>query len=165
MNKKTNLPSTIVNFFRRQNFVIVSTLDAEKKIHCSAKGIAGVEKEGKIYLIDLYFAQTFENLRRDPTISITAVDEHIFTGYTLKGKAEIVEKENIAAGIVKSWEEKVVQRVSTRVIKNIQKDTQGKHHPEARFPHPKYLIVLTVEEIVDLTPAHLKKPLKETEKG
>jgi hypothetical protein len=62
---------------------------------------------------------------------------------------------------VKSWEEKVVKRVSTRVIKNIQKDTQGKHHPEAQFPHPKYLIVMEVDEIIDLTPAHLKRPLKE----
>jgi len=165
MNKKTDLSPAIINFFRHQNFVIVSTLDAEKNIHCSAKGIAGVEKEGKIYLIDLYFAQTFENLRRDPTISLTSVDEHIFTGYTLKGKAEIIEREKIAAHIVKSWEEKVVQRVSTRVIKNIRKDQQGKHHPEARFPHPKYLIVATIEEVVDLTPAHLKKPLKDTEKG
>jgi len=164
MSNQIEIPSAIVNFFSRQNFVIVSTLDAGQKIHCSAKGIAGVEPEGKIYLIDLYFARTFENLRRDPTVSLTAVDEHIFTGYTLKGKAEIVEREKIADHIVKRWEEKVVQRVSTRVIKNIQTDKQGKHHPEARFPHPKYLIVARVEEIIDLTPAHLKKPHKKKEK-
>ncbi len=160
MSNHIEIPAAIVNFFSRQNFVIASTLDAEQKIHCSAKGIAGIEPEGKIYLIDLYFARTFENLRRNPTLSLTSVDEHVFTGYTLKGKGEIVAREKIAAGIVKSWEEKVVQRVSTRVIKNIQTDKQGKHHPEARFPHPKYLIVARVEQIVDLTPAHLKKPHK-----
>ncbi|MBN2483502.1 MAG: pyridoxamine 5'-phosphate oxidase family protein [Candidatus Omnitrophica bacterium] len=161
MNQKNKLSSAIMNFLHRQGFVIVSTLDAEKRIHCSAKGIAGIEKEGKIYLIDLYLARTFENLRRDPTVTITAVDEHLFTGYTLKGKAQIVAQEKIAGHIVKSWEEKVVKRVSTRVIKNIRKDTQGTHHPEAQFAHPKYLIVMDVEEVIDLTPAHLKKPFKE----
>jgi len=150
-----------MNFLQRQNFVVVSTLDSKKRIHCSAKGIAGIEKEGKIYLIDVYLAQTFKNLQCDPTMSITAVDEALFTGYTLKGKASIVERDNIPAGIVKTWEEKVVKRVSRRVITNIRKDTKGRYHPEARLPHLQYMIIMEVDEIIDLTPAHLKQSLKE----
>ncbi|MFH1778204.1 MAG: pyridoxamine 5'-phosphate oxidase family protein [Candidatus Omnitrophota bacterium] len=151
-----NLSDNIIYLFKKQGFVIVSTLDAKRTIHCSAKGIVGIEKEGKVYLIDLYRANTFNNLKRDPTISITAVDEHQFVGYTLKGKAKIIERREIQDDIIKRWEERVIQRVSKRVVQNVKHDKKSKHHPEVLFPHPQYLIEVDVEDIIDLTPTHLK---------
>ena len=117
----------IVHLFHKQGFVIVSTLDVEGSIHCSAKGIAGIEAEGKIYLIDLYCGKTFDNLKRNPTISITAVDEDEFSGFTLKGKAEILGREEIKDHIIASWENKVVQRVSKRVIGHVKKEIGRAH--------------------------------------
>ena len=146
----------IIHLLQKQGFVIVSTLDAEGSIHCSAKGIAGIEAEGKVYLIDLYRGKTFSNLKRNPTISITAVDEDEFSGFTLKGKARIVDREEIKDHIIKSWEDKVIQRVSKRVIGHIKKERKSLHHPEAIFPHPQYLIEVDVGSVVDLTPKNLK---------
>lgn len=151
------LSSDIIYLLQRQGFVIVSTLDPKGAIHCSAKGIVGIEKEGKVYLIDLYRANTFNNLKRSSTISITAVDEHQFAGYTLKGRAKIIEREKVEGHIIKAWEEKVIERVSKRVIKDIKKGKKSSHHPEALFPHPEYLIEMEIEDIIDLTPTHLKK--------
>jgi len=147
----------IIRLFHKQGFVIVSTLDAEGSIHCSAKGIAGIKAEGKIYLIDLYRGKTFSNLKRNSNISITAVDEDEFSGFTIKGKAKIIDREEIKDHIIKSWEDKVIQRVSKRVINDIKKDKKSLHHPEVLFPHPQYLIELDAESIVDLTPKHLKR--------
>jgi len=146
----------IIHLFHKQGFVIVSTLDAEGSIHCSAKGIAGIAAEGKIYLIDLYRGKTFSNLKRNPTVSITAVDEDEFSGFTLKGKAKIVDREEIKGHIIASWEDKVIQRVSKRVISDIKKDKKSLHHPEALFSHPQYLIEVDVDNVVDLTPKNLK---------
>ena len=147
----------IVYLFHKQGFVIVSTLDAEGSIHCSAKGIAGIEADGKIYLIDLYRGKTFSNLKRNPTISITAVDEDEFSGFTIKGKAKIVDRKEIKDHIITSWEDKVVRRVSKRVIDDVKKEKKSLHHPEAIFPHPQYLIEVDAESVVDLTPKHLKR--------
>ncbi|MBL7131921.1 MAG: pyridoxamine 5'-phosphate oxidase family protein [Candidatus Omnitrophica bacterium] len=146
----------IIHLFHKQGFVIVSTLDVRGSIHCSAKGIAGIEAEGKVYLIDLYQGKTFSNLKQNPTISITAIDEDEFSGFTLKGKARIVDREGIKDHIIASWEEKVVQRVSRRVIGHIKKEKKSLHHPEAIFPHPQYLIEVDVDSVVDLTPKNLK---------
>ena len=154
------LSSDIINFFHKQVFVIVSTLDSGGKIHCSAKGIVGIEEKGEVYLIDIYRAQTFNNLNNNPTMSITAVDEQEFKGYTLKGEGRIVERQKIKSNIIKSWEQKVIDRISKRVIKNIQRDRGSSSHPESRFPHPQYLIEMEVQEIVNLAPAHLKLPSK-----
>ncbi len=146
----------IIYLLQKQGFVIVSTLDSNGSIHCSAKGIAGIEAEGKIYLIDLYLGRTFSNLKRNSTISITAVDEDEFSGFTLKGRARIVNREEIKGHIIASWEDKVVQRVSKRVIGHIKKERKSPHHPEAIFPHPQYLIEVDVDSVVDLTPKNLK---------
>jgi uncharacterized pyridoxamine 5'-phosphate oxidase family protein len=151
------LHEDIVSFFKNQGFVIISTIDPKGYIHNAAKGIVGIESEGKIYLIDLYKATTFNNLKKNPTASITAIDERQFIGYTLKGKAKIVEREKIEEHIIKGWEDKVIQRISQRVIRDVKADRKIDHHPEAKFPSPQYLIEVDVEEVVDLAPGHLKK--------
>ena len=146
----------VIEFFQKQGFVIVSTLDPKGQIHCSAKGIVGIKEKEGVYLIDIYRARTFNNLKKNGTISITAVDDHEFKGYTLKGRAKIVEREKIKANIIESWEQRVIDRISKRVIKNIRRDKGSGTHPESRFPHPQYLIEMQVQEVIDLAPAHLK---------
>ena len=151
------LSDTIINFLHKQGFVIVSTIDSNGAIHCSAKGIVGIDKEGRVYLIDLYRTHTFSNLQANPTMSITAVDERRFAGYALKGKAQIVERKKIKSHIIKKWEERVVERISKRLIKNVQEERKSSSNPESHLPSPQYLVVFEVEEIVDLTPAHIKR--------
>ena len=148
------LTDTIKHFFQSQHFVIVSTLDEGGAIHCSAKGIVGI-KDDRVFLIDLYRAHTYRNINANPTVSITSVDGHRFVGYTLKGKAKIVEQEKIAEHLIAAWEEAVVQRISKRMVQNIQSDAGATHHPESKFPHPQYLMEIDVEQVVDLAPPHL----------
>ncbi len=151
------IPDKAAKLLKENGFVIVSTLDKSGGIHCSAKGVIEVKK-GQVYLIDLYKRITYVNLERDPTISITAIDEHKFIGFTLKGKAEIVKREKIKEKLIIRWEQRIVERISKRVIKNVKKEKSSVKHPESKFPRPEYLIEMDVNQIVDLTPSHLKGP-------
>jgi|GEM_PF-130604 uncharacterized pyridoxamine 5'-phosphate oxidase family protein len=144
------IPDNIIHFFERQSFVIVSTLDPNNLIHCSVKGVAAIESKGKAYIVDLYKANTFNNLLKNPTITITAVDEHHYAGYTLRGKAKIVEKDGFKDRVLKKWEKSVIQRISKRLIKNLKEERKTPMHPEAIFPSPQYLIEMEVEEIISL---------------
>lgn len=152
------LPEKVVNFLRRQGFVIVSTIDPEGSIHCAAKGLVGVYSDGRVFVIDLYCNKTYKNLQADSRVSITQVDEHSFSGYTLSGKARIVLKEDIKDDHLKEWERAVLKRISDRLIKGVQSTkTSGTHH-EAKLPEePKYLIEIVVEKIVDLSPPSHKE--------
>ena len=150
------IPQEVLRFLEKQGFVIISTLDENQRIHCAAKGIVGLEKEGRVHIIDVYRGRTFSNLKKNPTASVTAVDERQFHGYTLKGVAGIVEREKIAGHIIQAWEDRVIRRISGRLIHNVKNEKKTGHHPESRLPQPQYLITLDVEEIVDLAPAHLK---------
>ncbi len=151
------IPKQAFSFLNVQEFVIVSTLDPQGAIHTSAKGVVGLDLKGKVYLIDLYKGETYQNLSRNPVVTITAVDGYRFSGYSLSGQARIRERQKIKASIIREWEDRVIQRISKRVVRGIRSEKSGTHHPEAMFPRPKYLIEVSVERVVDLTPEGLKQ--------
>ena len=151
----------IISFFHKQPYTIVTTIDEKGYPHNSCKGIVDIEENGKVYLLDVYKERTYENLKQNPHISITAVDEHKFMGYCLKGAAKMVKEKDVHSDMVKKWEEKITKRISLRLLKNIQGQKGHPRHPEALLPKPEYLIAVEVEEIVDLTPHHIRYRLKQ----
>ncbi len=150
------LSEAVVSFFRSQGFVIVSTVDKGGSVHNSCKGIVKISRSGKAYLFDLYRRATYSNLKRSPRISITAVNEHKFTGYCLQGKARILAKEKLSPVLASAWEERIASRITQRLLKNVRDEKGHPRHPEILLPDPEYLIEMEVEEVVDLTPRHLK---------
>jgi general stress protein 26 len=150
------LSREIVNFFQNQNFTIVSTVDKNGWPHNSCKGVVKINRSGLIYLLDLYRERTYENLKRNPCISVTAVDEHGFIGYCLKGRAKIIQSEKLNSQIRRAWEDRITSRITRRMIKNIKGKKGHPRHPEALLPKPEYLIVMEAEDVIDLTPHHIK---------
>jgi len=150
------LPEDVVKFFHSQPFTIVSTVDPDGMPHISCKGIVKIDPDGTIYLLDLYTGRTRANLEKNPAISLSAVDEHKFKGYSLKGNARIINEDELKSHIIKAWEEKLAARITHRLIKNLKGEPGHERHPEAQLPNPKYLIAMTVNEIVDLTPPPLR---------
>jgi general stress protein 26 len=146
------IDALIVHFLQNQHFVVVSTVDKNGFPHASCKGIVEIDPKGKIYLLDLYAAQTFANLKRNSRLSITAVNEHRFVGYCLKGKAKIALREKMPARLIEAWEKKITSRLSHRIINNLHGEKGQQRHPEALLPKPAYLIEMRVEEIINLTP-------------
>lgn len=151
------LSEEIVRFFQDQGCVIVSTIDGSGFAHSACKGIVKIDHKGQVYLLDLYSGTTHENLQKNPHISITAIDEHKFTGYCLKGKVQLHPAEKLEPDIIKAWEDRITSRLTQRLLKNIREEKGHPRHPEVLLPQPKYLIVMDVEEIADLTPHHLKQ--------
>lgn len=151
------LEDGIVRFFQEQGFVIVSTIDEKGFPHSSCKGIVRIDKNGRVYLLDVYRRETHSNLMNNPKISITAVNEHSFKGYCLKGSVKILDKNSLDPKIIESWEDKISGRAAQRLLKNVREEKTHLGHPEVLLPRPEYMIVMEVDEIVDLTPQHLKK--------
>lgn len=155
------LSEKVVDFFEHQSFTVISTVDSKGRIHNACKGVVSIKPEGAVYLLDLYKGQTFSNLKNNSVISLTGVDEHHFSGYCLKGKARIAHPDELSSEILAAWENKMNSRITQRVINSIQGKKGHRRHPEVLMPGPKYLIVMDVEEVVDLTPAHISQLDKE----
>jgi general stress protein 26 len=150
------LSDQVIHFLQAQGYVIVSTIDSAGFPHTACKGLVKVDRKGKVYLLDVYHGKTFANLRRSGYVSISAVDEHRFSGYCLKGKAKALESDKMPKELIKAWEERITSRLTQRLLKNIREEKGHLRHPEALLPEPKYIIEMDIEEVVDLTPQHLK---------
>lgn len=150
------IPEEIVIFFHKQGFVIVNTVDKDGYPHSACKGIVDIDKAGRVYLLDLYRAETHANLARSAHLSITAIDEHNFKGYCLKGRATIQPERALSAHLLKAWEDRITNRLTQRLLKNIRGEKGHLKHPEALLPKPQYLIEMEVEGIIDLMPRHMK---------
>jgi len=151
------IPLSVAEFLDAQGFVIVSSLDVQGFPHSSCKDIVKIDSQGIIYLLDVYHGVTGENIARNPKISISAVDEHKFMGYCLKGRARVMSDDHLSQELLKSWESNLTSRLTKRLLKNLTAEQGQGHHPEASFPKPKHLISLQVEEIVDLAQYHSRK--------
>lgn len=150
------LNDEVTRFLHKQNFTIISTIDKMGRVHNSCKGIVEIDQKGIIYLLDLYKARTYDNLLQNHHISLTAVDEHKFKGYSLMGKGRILKSARLSARFKKAWDKKITGRITHRVLKNIRGEVGHKSHPEALMPAPEYLIEMEVDAIVDLTPKAFK---------
>ncbi len=144
------LRDEIIQFFYNQHFVIVSTIDKDGTPHNACKGIIEIDKNGTVYLLDLYKAYTYENLRRNRNISITGVDEHKFKGWCLKGKARIIKASKIKSHTIKAWEQKIISRITHRIIKNMRGEKGHPHHPEVFLPKPEYMIAIKITSAINL---------------
>jgi len=151
------LSEDIIKFFLKQGYVIVSTIDKNGFPHSSCKGIVKIEPSGRIFLLDVYKAGTHENLKQNNHISVTAADEHKFIGYCLKGRAEMMPVEKVDFDFLQAWEERITSRLTQRLLRNIRGEKGHHRHPEALLPRPENLIVVDIDEIVDLTPRHIKE--------
>lgn len=147
--------SLVYRFLEKQSFVVVATIDKKGRPHTACKDIIKIEQQGRIFLLDLYKATTFENLRRNRSISVTAVDEHAFKGFCLKGKAREIAIDRFAKETMELWNKKIASRVTHRLLKNIRGEKGHLSHPEAQLPKPEYMIAMDVEEIINLTPPRL----------
>ena len=110
----------IIAFFKRQNFLMVSTVDNENVINVAAKSIAQIDPDGKIYLIDLYNGTTKTNLDENLNATLSAIDEEEFKGWQIKGKAKSVDfKEGCKH--LEYFDEHIKKRIVDRIIDNIKK--------------------------------------------
>ena len=153
------LSPEIIEFLKAQGFVIVSSIDKNGFPHSSCKAIVKIDSQGMIFLIDLYHGSTGENIKRNSRINISAVEEHKFIGYCLKGQGKILPESQLTEELIKIWADNVTSRLVKRLLKNLNTDQSHNHHPEASLPQPKSIIAVEIEAIVDLAPYHLRKPV------
>lgn len=145
------LPEQVTSFFKKQSYVIFSTIDAEGRPHSVAKGIVDIDEDGTIILLDLYRGNTHGNLLANASASVTAIDERAFAGYTLKGSAVIVELDGLADSVREKWRRLLRGRIAGRIIKNVQNEIRGTTHHEAHLPEPEYVIAFNSNVVIDLS--------------
>jgi len=144
------IPAEVLSFFKKEKSIAVASIDSRGKIHCSIKGLIEVKPSGEFYILDLYKATTYQNIRNNPNITIFAVDQVRYKGYALQGVAEVVNIKDSDKDIHEKWNKNVAERIAQRLVKNVQKGAGVYSHPESAFGKPLYLFLFRTEKIIDL---------------
>ena len=156
-NRPMKINETIEHFLKDHTVAVISTLNKKGEIHSSVKEIVGFETRGKIFIMDLYQNITLENLKNNPTITLTLVDEAKFKGYAFVGKAKIIIKKDIKQSLIQGFEDKIVKRISKRLIEKVKSENSARVNFEAALPdQPKHLIEIDINRIIDLVPPKKK---------
>ena len=151
------IPQDVKHLLEKHHVTVVASRDGKNAIHTSAKGILAVDPRGKIFVLDIYKGRTYRNIKRNPHVTLTTIDERAFKGYSVKGRAKIINEGAVPKNRLEIWHAKLATRIARRLIRHVKGESPGHEGiPEARFPFPKYIIEVSAERITDLAPQKLK---------
>jgi predicted pyridoxine 5'-phosphate oxidase superfamily flavin-nucleotide-binding protein len=127
------MPDNLVQLFKEWHTIPVATVGRDGKPNVAAKSVMIQDSETLIWG-ELYFRQTYENLKQNPKASLCVWQRNPpFLAYKVNGRVEIHEDDTLA----------------------IQLDERMRGHPGIVFtPRRERMaaIVFKIEEIYDQTP-------------
>lgn len=81
-----------------------------------------------IYLIDYVIGKTVANLKENPRISVSFMDQESLEAYRLNGVAELIEKGRVFKKILDEWNKKLVNLATNRVLEAVKTGKKHKHY-------------------------------------
>ncbi len=91
VEEKDRLLQDLIPFLSPGKFVNVATCSLERMPNVAPKLVVKTDKN-IIYFIDYVIGRTFLNLKENPRISVSFIDQRTLTGYQLNGTVDIIEK-------------------------------------------------------------------------
>lgn len=151
MKNRVVITPEVKLFLETQGVINVATCDKNGMPNISPKGPLRVEGKNTVYFLDLYSKKTRRNLLKNSNIALSAIDMINYRGYQLKGTAELIDGGTDFEKHKYMWHEHKNKLLVDRIIRSIQR---GIPHDvsEKNLPHPKYLVKVTVAEVIDLVP-------------
>ena len=142
MNKKVS------DLLKIREFVSVATCDLEGHPNAAPKFILRLENNF-IYLVDYSIGRTSQNLKVNPRISISFMDNDTLMGYQLNGPVEIINQGEEYDTLVKDLLQKELDLSTQRIIEGV---TQGKPHGGFELSLSESFIIfkVKVEEISEI---------------
>lgn len=90
MAESVSIPKDVQEFLKGKT-AWVGTASRDGTPNATPKGSVKVLDDSHLMFADLFSRKTRENLKENPHISITVIDDKTFKGYQLKGLAELID--------------------------------------------------------------------------
>jgi len=113
------------------------------------KFLIKVEK-GFVYLADFLMGETYENLSKNPNVSLSFVDLKSLARYQINGTTEIISEGTEFDVLVEILHEREMHFSTSRIIQGSQEGHKHKNF-EMGFPDRMAVIKIKIAEIVCIT--------------
>ncbi len=147
--EKDRLLEDLVPFLAPGKFVNVATCSLEKMPNVAPKLVIKTEKN-IIYFIDYVIGRTFLNLKENPRISLSFIDQRTLTGYQLNGSVDIIDKGVELENFVEDFQKIKTSFTVERILYNLRSAEKAS---ALEFALPERFAVLKAKviEIVEIS--------------
>jgi len=147
--ERKKLLDKFLPFLSRGKFVNVATCSLERMPNVAPKLVIKTE-ENTIYLVDYVLGRTYTNLRENPRVSLSLVNDKMFTGYQLNGTGEILEKGPEVKKFIEEFQNLKTELTVERILLNVRTGEKGMA-AELALPERFAILKIKVIEIVEIT--------------
>jgi general stress protein 26 len=107
------------NFLKKQSFVSLGTADLGGIPHVSPKLFLKTDSKN-IYLIDHLIGVSYDNIKKNPRVAVSAFNIEKARGYNFYGKAEVLKQGNDFKKLLSQWEQRQTSIAATEVIQSVR---------------------------------------------
>ena len=117
----------IAELLEKREFVSIATADRSGQPNSAPKFFLRA-KGAHLYLIDHVMGQTVLNIRQNPLVSVSFMDQDALEGYRMNGTATVIESGKIYNAMLKEWNERIIKLSAERVIEAVRTGKKRGHY-------------------------------------
>jgi predicted pyridoxine 5'-phosphate oxidase superfamily flavin-nucleotide-binding protein len=154
--EKHDLLKSLLHFLTGGKFINVGTCNLERMPNVAPKLVAKVHGD-TIFIVDHVMGTTCANLKENPRVSVSFVNEKAFTGYQLNGTATVMEKGEEFDKLAEEFQKIKTDFIVERIMFNVRTGEKASGSPELSLPEKFVVLRIKVIEIVEISSTgHLK---------
>ena len=144
------LPREVTEILHEREFVSVATCDLKGRPNAAPKFLLKIVGNS-IYLVDYTIGKSWENIKINPRISISFMDQHSLRGYQLNGTVKIIDKGPEFKDMCDEMTRKEVRLTAKRIIEDVR--GEKKHENFEVLITEKFVILeASIKEAVEIGP-------------
>ena len=157
--KFSEITKKFIEHSGRLKTIFVATCGSAGEPNCAPKMLISVAKSGAVYYLDYTFARSYANLRENPRISLSFMDDVEFLGYRLSGAAAILRPGSELDRAKGEWEARVIRYETERLINRL-KGRYSTRESEISLPENFVIVKFTADEAALVKPDRAIRSLK-----
>lgn len=138
----------ITELLQKREFISVATSDLSGKPNAAPKFLLKLEGSF-IFLIDHTRGKTWENLKKNPRVSLSFMDTESLTGYQINGGVKIIDKGPAYDKIFNELLQKKIDLSCRRIIEGVVHE-KGHKSFEVAMPDRVVIFKIEIEDIAEI---------------
>lgn len=142
------LTKKIAELLKEKEFIHVATSGHKNQPNAAPKFLLKIDAS-YIYLVDYSISRTWDNIKNNPSVSLSAMDTDTLTGYQINGPVEIIEKGDLYEELLNEFKQKEISLSAKRIVEGV---AQGKTHKsfEVALPEKVVFFKVKIDEVAEI---------------
>lgn len=142
------IPGQVLEIMEKREFVTIATASSEGQPNSVPRFFLRA-KGNFIYLVDHVMGQTVLNIRENPRVSVSFMDQDSLEGYRLNGTAKVISKGKIYDAMMRRWNDRVIELSADRVIEAVRTGKRRGHY-EVEISEKFAILKIRVESVIKI---------------